>query len=139
MRQITHDIAMAFKFRQALKVDNTETDGHTIYLHGNPIVWRSKTPIGGHEAICYTQAGWPTNTTHERLNGVASILGHDIRFYNENRIAKARTPKTKFLRTEDMLFVFGPSGELIDYVYRKSVPADTWRQWAVNKAERVNA
>jgi hypothetical protein len=138
MRKVTKQVAKAFANRESFTDKNTRTDGHTIYLHGTPIVWRARTPLGGHEAICYTQAGWPTNTTHERLNGVADYLGHNIRFYTEGGIAKAHVPYSHFLRTEDMIFVFGPSKALIDYVFRKSVQADTWRQWSV-KAERADA
>lgn len=67
MRQITRKIAEAFQNREALKIDNTRTDGTSIWLHGNRIAhW----DIGG---LLITTAGWNTRTTRERLNGLLGV------------------------------------------------------------------
>ena len=40
MRKVTQQIKDAFEQGKAKKVDNTETDGKTVWLHGNAIVKR---------------------------------------------------------------------------------------------------
>lgn len=67
MRKITEDIAYAFENGTPLKRTNTETDGNKIWLHGNTIAQK----IDG--TIFVTLAGWNTNTTRERLNGLRNV------------------------------------------------------------------
>lgn len=74
MRKVTSDIANAFIAGKAKKCGNTETDGETVYLHGNVIA--QKTQAG----LMLTLAYWPTTTTRERLNGILSTLGRSERF-----------------------------------------------------------
>lgn len=134
MRQITHDIAMAFKFKRALKVDNTETDGKEIRLHGHRIVWRKYLPDGT-TAVCYAQAGWPTNTTHERLNGVATIMRHDIDFYRAEGIGCCVAEEIRYINTAKCVFMFDElSGEFIA-AYDSNSPD----KHAFNTGERADA
>ena len=74
MRNITKQIATAFKAGLKKSVGNTMTDGLAVYLHGNKIIERKDGKIQA------TMSGWNTNTTRERLNGVLSELGLNGRF-----------------------------------------------------------
>lgn len=48
-------------------MSNTHTDGTALFLHGNKIAeWR-----GGE--LWITNAGWSSNTTKERLNGLPGV------------------------------------------------------------------
>jgi hypothetical protein len=67
MRKITKKITEAFVNRNHAKSGNDYTDGHTLYLHGNKIAeWRDN-------QLWITHAGWPSNTTKERLNGLPGV------------------------------------------------------------------
>lgn len=50
-----------------LEMGNTMTDGETLYLHGNAIARHTSS------GITITNAGWPSNTTRERLNGLPGV------------------------------------------------------------------
>ena len=67
MRKVTAQIKQAFEQGKSLKVGNTETDGNTVWLHGNAIVKRD--PDG---LVRWSLAGWNTPTTRERVNGIAN-------------------------------------------------------------------
>jgi hypothetical protein len=67
MRQVTKKIKQAFEQGKSLKIDNTETDGQTVWLYGNAIVKRD--PDG---LVRWSLAGWNTPTTRERVNGIAN-------------------------------------------------------------------
>lgn len=64
MRKVTKQIAEAFFAQRALKVSNTHTDGQAVWLHGNKIAERRR------DGVWISLAGWNTNTTRERLNGL---------------------------------------------------------------------
>lgn len=67
MRQITIDVCGAFENRTKRTKSNTHTDGKTLFLYGNAIAeWRD-------DGLYITNAGWPTNTTKERLNGLRGV------------------------------------------------------------------
>lgn len=76
MRNVTKQIATAFKAGLKKSVGNTMTDGNAVFLHGNKIVERG----AGNGQIVMTLSGWNTSTTRERLNGVLSELGFNGRF-----------------------------------------------------------
>ena len=65
MRKVTEKIKEAFKLRKSLKIGNTETDGETVWLFGNPIVKRDQSGL-----VLWSLAGWNTVTTRERVNGI---------------------------------------------------------------------
>ena len=67
MRQITQKIVTAFEQRRALKIDNSETDGTSLWLFNNKIAEHRE---GG---IWITNAGWSSKTTKERLNGLRGV------------------------------------------------------------------
>ena len=67
MRKETKKIAQAFARGEAAKAARTETDGRTVWLHGNAIVKRD--PDG---LVRWSLAGWNTPTTRERVNGIAN-------------------------------------------------------------------
>ena len=67
MRKVTAQIKEAFEQGKPLKVGNTETDGKTVWLHGNAIVKRD--PDG---LVRWSLAGWNTPTTRERVNGIVN-------------------------------------------------------------------
>lgn len=67
MRQITIDVCNAFESRETLSKSNSHTDGNAMYLHGNKIAeYRDG-------SLYITNAGWPTVTTKERLNGLHGV------------------------------------------------------------------
>lgn len=67
MRQITFDIVNAFEGRRALKIGNSRTDGTSLWLFDNKIAeWRNG-------ELWITNAGWSSNTTKERLNGLTGV------------------------------------------------------------------
>lgn len=73
MRQITVDSTSAFIRHSTFKRDNTEVtidENHTalLYLHGNLIAEHRRTG-----EILITNAGWSSNTTKERLNGIPGV------------------------------------------------------------------
>lgn len=75
MRKVTERIRKAFWKGQSLKVGNTETDGVSVWLHGNVIVKRE--PNG---QVLATLAGWNTPTTRERVNGITGLNFHQVNF-----------------------------------------------------------
>ena len=72
MREITEQSAAAFMAARPFRKGNTEViveNGKTtLYLHGNPIARK----IGPRVEV--STAGWKTNTTKERLNGLLSYF-----------------------------------------------------------------
>ena len=67
MRKITQQIVGAFNWHNAAKLGNTESTGDALYLHGNKIAeWRK-------DGLYITNAGWSSNTTKERLNGLRGV------------------------------------------------------------------
>jgi hypothetical protein len=67
-RKVTIEVVSAFLQKRREKKGNTETDGRVLYLHGNSIArWTD----GGNLEI--RSAGWETNTTKERLNGIPNV------------------------------------------------------------------
>jgi hypothetical protein len=67
MRLATERIMRAFRNRESLTLSNTRTDGTSVWLFGNKIIERRA--VG----IWITNAGWQSNTTKERLNGLTNV------------------------------------------------------------------
>ncbi len=65
MRVVSKRIAVAFAAGKVLRVGNTSTDGHGVYLHENKIIERME------DGIWFTLAGWNTPTTRERIRSIA--------------------------------------------------------------------
>ena len=82
MRKITRDAVDAFMRRESFKRSNTQVVVHPenthLYLHGNPI---AIVDLLG--CIKITNAGYQTNTTKERLNGIptVSIVQKNFQWY----------------------------------------------------------
>lgn len=70
MRKVTQTIATAFLAGKSASLNNTKTDGHHIWLHGNLIA--AKNPDG---SVSVTLAGWNSATTRDRLNGLIRAMG----------------------------------------------------------------
>jgi hypothetical protein len=68
MRKVTEQIKQAFFNKEALKVNNTRTDGNSVFLHGNEIIKRDPSGV-----ILFTFAGWGSVTTRERLKGILNV------------------------------------------------------------------
>jgi len=67
MRQVTQQIVDAFLQGRNLKVGNTRSFDSAIYLHDNKIAeYRT-------DGLWITNAGWMSNTTKERLNGLPFV------------------------------------------------------------------
>jgi len=73
MRQITRDIVQAFESRNSLRIDNSRTDGQSLWLFNNRIAdWRS-------DGLWITNSGWTSATTKERLNGLTGVHIQQVR------------------------------------------------------------
>lgn len=73
MRQITQKIVHAFEGRYELRIDNSRTDGTSLWLFGNKIAeWRE----GG---LWISNGGWNSRTTKERLNGLTGVRIQQVR------------------------------------------------------------
>jgi hypothetical protein len=74
MRKVTEQTVKAFLNYERKTVDNTESTGNELKLHGNVIAKREN----GH--IYISDCGWQTATTKERLNGLLWLL-YDLENY----------------------------------------------------------
>lgn len=73
MRQITQKIVWAFERRQALRIDNSRTDGTSLWLFGNKIAeWCDN-------GLSISNGGWNSRTTKERLNGLTGVRIQQVR------------------------------------------------------------
>ena len=73
MNLITRKIVSAFERRVALKIDNSHTDGNSLYLFENKIAqW-------GVDGLYITNAGWKSRVTKERLNGLTGVRITQVR------------------------------------------------------------
>lgn len=72
-RKITKEVIEAFMNATQIRKANTSivVDGSLVkmYLHGNLIAVRDSAK----DRISITSAGWQTNTTKERLNGIPGV------------------------------------------------------------------
>ena len=75
MRKVTQEIKTAFENGESKKVGNTETNGTSVFLHGNEIVRREPSGL-----VLATLAGWNTPTTRERVNGITGMNFHQVGF-----------------------------------------------------------
>ena len=79
MRQETQKIMSAFLRGQKASAARTNTDGNTVWLHGNKIAQRSEGDF-----VDFSLAGWPTVTTRDRINGLLQLSGSDYRVFQKN-------------------------------------------------------
>ena len=79
MRQETQKIMSAFLQGQKASAARTNTDGNTVWLHGNKIAQRSEGDF-----VDFSLAGWPTVTTRDRVNGLLELSGSDYRVFQKN-------------------------------------------------------
>jgi hypothetical protein len=81
MKKITRDSVDAFMNARPFRKDNTEVtvlDNLTILkLFGNEIAYRYNDP---ERTLSITNAGWFSNTTKERLNGIPNVRIHQKNF-----------------------------------------------------------
>ena len=74
MRKVEQQTIPAFLAGTSAKSGNTETDGKTLWLHGNAIAeWREVN--NGEQGLFVTLAGWDTPTTRSRLNALGCEAG----------------------------------------------------------------
>lgn len=73
MRKITSEAVQAFKSGANYKKTNTEVNRFGYFLHGNKIAEWNSLFKDGNKKINITLAGWNTNTTRERLNGLPNV------------------------------------------------------------------
>jgi beta-xylosidase len=71
MRKITREIVAAFMMSETKRIGNSYTNGTTLYLHDNAIAKFDKDG-----RLWITNAGWKSNTTKERLNGLPGVSIH---------------------------------------------------------------
>ena len=68
MRKVTRIIGEAFFSGKAKASGNTCTDAKSVWLHGNKIAEKDE-----HGNLLITNAGFETNVTKERLNGLLQL------------------------------------------------------------------
>jgi len=68
MRKVTRTIARAFFSGDSESCGNTRTDGKSVWLHGNKIAYKNE-----NGNLFITNAGFETNVTKERLNGLLQL------------------------------------------------------------------
>ena len=74
MRKITQQAVDAFENGYTYKNSNTEVTADGYFLHGHKIAeYNSIFKNDGNRSINITLAGWNTNTTRERLNGLQGV------------------------------------------------------------------
>jgi hypothetical protein len=73
MRQITRDIVNAFQNSRSLRIDNSRTDGESLWLFNNKIAEIRR------DGLWITNAGWKSRTTKERLNGLSGVHIQSVR------------------------------------------------------------
>ena len=78
MRQETQKIMSAFLKGEKASAQRTNTDGRSVWLHGNLIAERGTTKTW------FSLAGWPTVTTRDRVNGLLQLSGSDYRVFQKN-------------------------------------------------------
>ena len=67
MRKVTEQAVNAFMNNRDFKSGNTQVTNGAMYLHGNKIAeWRG-------DELWITNAGWSSNVTKERLNGIPGV------------------------------------------------------------------
>ena len=67
MRNITEKVVGAFNSGRPARSGNTKSTGNELFLHDNLIARR----VDGKVEV--SNAGWSSNTTKERLNGVSGV------------------------------------------------------------------
>ena len=74
MKKITRDAINAFEQGTPFSRSNTtvtvKPNVTVLSLHGNEIAYRYNDP---EKTLMITNAGWQTNTTKERLNGISGV------------------------------------------------------------------
>ena len=78
MRKETKKIMSAFLKGEKASAQRTNTDGYSVWLHGNLIAERGKSKLW------FTLADWPTVTTRDRINGLLELSGSDYRVFQKN-------------------------------------------------------
>lgn len=73
MRKITREAVHAFESGARYKNTNTEVNDFGYFLFGNKIAEFESMYKDGNKNINITLAGWNTNTTRERLNGLDGV------------------------------------------------------------------
>ena len=86
MRQITAQTAHAVEQKKNMSKGNMavfykkDTDLSLVYLHGNLIA----TMNHSENNLYVRSAGWQSNTTKERLNGLLNYFGYNLGIYQKN-------------------------------------------------------
>ena len=125
MRVVTEKTGRAFLQGNTKVCGNTQTDGKSLWLHGNRIA--QKTDILG--VVMLSLAGWNTPTTRDRLNGLLDLMDIPARYYQhkfepylfilERKSRAHRTYEVRH-RTEieaDDWFIFVKDDPTLKYVY----------------------
>lgn len=79
MRQVTRHIVNSFLNGQRDQISNSMTDGKSLYLWGNEIA-----RFNADGKLEISLCGYNTVTTRERLNGVLTLGGYNLRVSSKN-------------------------------------------------------
>lgn len=82
MRKVTKETAVAFNYNREIKMSNTSVkrvgQDTFFYLHNNLIAKK----IDG--KLFISNAGWQSNTTKERLNGILYYCSNEAHIWQKN-------------------------------------------------------
>ena len=81
MRNVTRQTVLAFLNGQNMALSNTTTNGKSLYLWGNEIA-----RFNEEGKLEISLCGYNTVTTRERLNGVLTLGGYNLRVSSKNFI-----------------------------------------------------
>ena len=74
MRQVTNEVVRAFLNGEPKAISNSMTDGKSLYLWGNEIA-----RFNDNGKLEISLCGYNTVTTRERLNGVLTLGGYNLK------------------------------------------------------------
>ena len=126
MRVVTEKTGRAFLRGDTKVSGNTQTDGKSLWLHGNKIAQKTDTS----DVVMLSLAGWNTPTTRERLNGVLDLMDIPCRYFQHKFepfiFTLDRNSNTRY-RTEiesDDWFIFVKDDPEHKYVYTEWFESD---------------
>jgi hypothetical protein len=68
MRKVTKEIKKAFLAGESKKVNETRTDGQSVYLHGHEIIKRDSSGL-----LLFNLCGYGTAVTRERIKHICDV------------------------------------------------------------------
>lgn len=81
MRKVSKIVLNSFKNGQAKSLQNTSTNGKSVFLHGNEIIKKIND-----NTFEFSSCGWNTLTTKERLNAFFNVFETNFGIYQKKGV-----------------------------------------------------